>query len=184
MKRKGNHVHYERALENYFRSKGILCIAVNEAKRPVYGKTKLKNFDFLVLSNKKNLLVDVKGKKFPYVNSNKTLRFWENWVSDGDIKYMLKWKSHISLTKVTSIFCFAYWLNHASALGEIKKLKNFKGLDKRNYHFKFGKREYAFLAIKVEVYNVLKKHRSRKLKSFYISRNIFKQKVYPISKYL
>ena len=55
--------HYEAAFEDYLRHHGLPYIAVDEAKRSLFGTAKLKSFDFVVYRpNGTNLLVDVKGR--------------------------------------------------------------------------------------------------------------------------
>ncbi len=71
--------HYERAFENYLRSRRIPYIAVDEAKKTLLperahlrvesdsgdaGLT-LKSFDFVIYGERCNFLVDVKGRRVP-----------------------------------------------------------------------------------------------------------------------
>ena len=59
-------VHYEAAFEDYLRSRGWPYVAVDETKRAIFANASIKSFDFLVYSSAgANLLVDVKGRKFP-----------------------------------------------------------------------------------------------------------------------
>ena len=59
-------IHYEAAFEDYLRAKGWPYIAVDEAKKAIFAGGAIKSFDFLVYSaSGPNLLVDVKGRKFP-----------------------------------------------------------------------------------------------------------------------
>ena len=59
-------VHYEAAFEDYLRRQQIPYVAVDEAKRAIFGRVSLKSFDFVVYSSSgANLLVDIKGRKFP-----------------------------------------------------------------------------------------------------------------------
>jgi len=56
-------IRYEAAFEDHLRKNQIPYVAINEAKRPIVARKKMKNFDFIVCSRKKkNLLVEIKGK--------------------------------------------------------------------------------------------------------------------------
>ena len=58
---------YEGALEELMIRNRVTYLAINEGKQPIGpSKEKIKNFDFLVFAENRILLVDVKGKKFPY----------------------------------------------------------------------------------------------------------------------
>ncbi len=59
--------HYEAALGDYLRSRGVPYVAVDEARRSVFAGAKIKSFDFIVYPpTGPSWLVDVKGRKFPY----------------------------------------------------------------------------------------------------------------------
>ena len=59
-------VHYEAAFEDYLRAKGLPYVGVDEKKKAIFRTAKLKSFDFIVYSETGlNLLIDVKGRKFP-----------------------------------------------------------------------------------------------------------------------
>lgn len=91
VKRKGSYSHYELVFERFLRKNNFLYIAINEAKRPVFNGERVKNFDFIVISKiGKIVLVDVKGKQFPY-KSGWRENYWENWISLDDGKFLKMW---------------------------------------------------------------------------------------------
>ena len=60
-------VIYEACFEDYLRTAGVPYVAVDEAKKALFAGVRLKSFDFVVYSaSGANLLVDVKGRRFPY----------------------------------------------------------------------------------------------------------------------
>ncbi|MFW5839441.1 MAG: HYExAFE family protein, partial [Planctomycetota bacterium] len=82
-------VHYEVAFEDYLRCKGWPYVAVDEAKKAIFADAAVKSFDFMVYSESgPNLLVDVKGRKFPDTSPGRrsSSRAWENWVTREDIE--------------------------------------------------------------------------------------------------
>ncbi len=105
--------HYEAAFEDYLRGKGWPYVAVDEAHRALLANARVKNFDFLVYSESgPNLLVDVKGRKFPDLSRparQRTGRAWENWVTADDIEGLTQWE-RVFGEGFTATFVFAYCL--------------------------------------------------------------------------
>ena len=89
---------YEPAFESHLRDHGVLYIATDERKRPMFGGVKVKNFDFIVISFKGKYIVDVKGRRFADAP-------WENWIHFSDIEGMQIWAT--SSSTVYSTFCFS-----------------------------------------------------------------------------
>jgi hypothetical protein len=82
-------VIYEACFEDYLRAAGIPYVAVDEAKKAIFAGVRLKSFDFVVYSRAgPNLLVDVKGRRFPYKGG----RRWENWATRDDLESLARWE--------------------------------------------------------------------------------------------
>ena len=76
--------HYDAAFEDYLRSEQIPHVVVDEQRRALMREASLKSMDFIVYSNTGvNLLVDVKGRRFPSGGTSGSHR-WENWATDDD----------------------------------------------------------------------------------------------------
>ena len=99
--------HYERAFENYLRSRRIPYIAVDEAKKTLLpdrapfrvgsesgdGGLTLKSFDFVIYGERTNFLVDVKGRRVPRNLTSPTARGrLESWVTQDDVDSMRQWE--------------------------------------------------------------------------------------------
>ena len=85
-------IHYEAAFEHYLRQRRVPYVAVDEAKKALFANASLKSFDFVVYSQQgPTLLVDVKGRKFPYVTGRQR-RYWENWVEQSDLSDLAHWE--------------------------------------------------------------------------------------------
>src|SRR5688572_9354611 len=83
-------VHYEAAFEAFLRQRGIPYVAVDEAKKAIFTKAKLKSFDFVVyVKNGRNLLVDVKGRQ--HRNRNGRSGF-ETWTTEQDVADLMQWE--------------------------------------------------------------------------------------------
>jgi hypothetical protein len=105
-------IHYEAAFEDYLRAKGLPYVAVDEAKKAIFAGAAVKSFDFLVYSGSgPNLLVDVKGRKFPDSAPRRRghTRAWENWVTRQDVEGLVEWEKVFG-ADFRAVLVFAYWL--------------------------------------------------------------------------
>ena len=137
-------VHYEAAFEAYLRARGWPYVVVDEAKKAVFANVSIKSFDFLVYSSAQpNLLVDIKGRKFPDAargSSVKVARAWENWVPREDVESLLEWEK-IFGRDFKAFLVFAYWLQGPPQRSPFEDVHFFR---QRHYHFAaIGATEYA-----------------------------------------
>lgn len=130
--------HYDSAMEQYLRAQRVPYVAVDEARRALDAEVSIKNLDFIVYSQHgPNLLVDVKGRRFPSGAANR--RYWENWSTADDIESLQRWQQVFG-PDFRSALVFAYNLLDESHLGQ------FPG------HFAHRDRRYAFVAIELDHY--------------------------------
>jgi len=145
--------HYEAAFEAYLQARGWPYVVVDEAKKAIFGAVSIKSFDFLVYSDTRaNLLVDVKGRKFPDASrggASKSLRAWENWVTRDDIESLREWEN-IFGPEFAGVYVFAYWLQGPPQRAPFEEVHVF-----RNRH-------YAFAAISLADYASAVRPRSAK----------------------
>jgi hypothetical protein len=105
------HIHYEAAFEDYLRSRGIPYVPVDETRKAIFSGARIKSFDFLIYPpGDKPWIVDVKGRKFPYITETKAKRYWENWVTDEDLESLTEW-SAVFKEEFEARFVFAYLLS-------------------------------------------------------------------------
>jgi len=133
-------------------AKGWPYVVVDEAKKAVFANVSIKSFDFLVYSDVgANLLVDVKGRKFPDSAgpAGGSSRAWENWVTREDVESLREWEE-IFGKDFLAIFVFAYWLQGPPQRAPFEDV-----------HF-FRKRHYAFRAIPLRDYAAAGRPRSAK----------------------
>jgi len=84
--------HYDAAFEAYLRTGRTPYVAVDEARRALTADASLKSLDFIVYSQQgRNLLVDVKGRKFPTGAAGLGQK-WENWTEEDDLTSLLRWQ--------------------------------------------------------------------------------------------
>ncbi|UCG32067.1 MAG: HYExAFE family protein [Phycisphaerales bacterium] len=102
--------HYEAALEGFLKDHQTPYVALDETRRVIFAGARLKSFDFLIYpSSGAKLIVDVKGRKFPYT-SGSTRRYWENWISRADLDGLTQWQSAFG-EGYRAALVFAYWLS-------------------------------------------------------------------------
>src|SRR5579872_4744451 len=90
MAQRGN--HYDAAFEAFLRTRRTPYVAVDEQRRALLEQQSLKSMDFIVYSPRAaNLLVDVKGRRFPSGDPESGHR-WETWATAEDLPALLKWQ--------------------------------------------------------------------------------------------
>lgn len=171
MRRKGNHHHYENAVEAYLRVNNIPFIATNEGKKVLYNNGKIKNFD-LILPGKEMLMVDIKGRSWAYKSVPKNN--WENWILRDDAESLKIWSS-VSSSNQRAYLLYAFCCPDDG--GELPPC--FKG----NTFF-FNDKAYAFFLISIEDYVSNSKQRSLKPPAVSVSRKLFATLVRPLSEVL
>ncbi len=146
-------VHYEAAFEDYLRGRQLPYVAVDEAKKALFAGAALKSFDFLVYSESgANLLVDVKGRKFPDTTPgrrNASCRAWENWVTREDLESLAEWEKVFG-SGFQAVLTVAYWLQGPPLRAPFDDV-----------HF-YKKKHYAFLAVRLCDYVAHARPRSHK----------------------
>jgi len=146
-------IHYEAAFEDYLRARGWPYVAVDEAKKAIFGAASIKSFDFLVYSSTgTNLLVDVKGRKFPDSAPGRrrgASRAWENWITREDVDGLREWEKVFG-RDFAAVLVFAYWLQGPPQRAPFEDV-----------HW-FRKNHYAFVAIRLDDYVAMARPRSAK----------------------
>ncbi len=159
-------VHYEAAFEDYLRAKGWPYVAVDEAKRAIIGNAGVKSFDFVVYSQSgPNLLIDVKGRKFPDCvtgKRRKSLRAWENWITQDDVDGLDQWQGVFGEGFVSTLV-FAYWLQGPPQRSPFEDVHLFR------------QKYYAFVAVGIDDYVAAAKPRSPKWRTISIPSKQFKK---------
>ncbi len=150
--------HYEHAFRELLQQKKISYVEVNEAHRTAFADVKLKSFDFIVyLPDKRNLIVDVKGRKARPGKKNNWI--FDPWVTLEDIEALSKWQVIFGETFIAT-FVFAFWLsdNNNVTLFEPFELHN---------------RFYRFSAIYLDDYRRYIKSRSQRWNTVTIPKAAF-----------
>jgi len=169
-------VHYESAFEDYLRARGWPYVAVDEAKKAIFGAAAIKSFDFLVYSESgPNLLVDVKGRKFPEISptgrKTRASRAWENWITTDDAEGLSEWEKVFGKDFMATLV-FAYWLQGSPQRSPFSEIHIYRG------------RSYAFVGIALLDYLDSAKTRAPKWRTISVPSGEFAKKAKDIASLL
>jgi hypothetical protein len=166
--------HYERAFEAFLRQKTVPYVAVDEAKRALFGRAKLKGFDFLVYShNGPNLLVDVKGRQ---LLGGKSL---QTWTTERDVDDLEQWEQVFG-DDFRAVFAFTYWTGGGEEDGQAA----LPSMPQEPGGFEHGKRRYRLLGVGLADYRKHMRRRSAKWKTVAIPAQEFRQVATPMDDWL
>jgi len=136
-------IHYEAAFEDYLRAKAWPYVTIDETKKAAMAGLAAKSFDFIVYCESgPNLLVDVKGRKFPDLSRPRrrgASRAWENWISREDAEGLRRWEAVFG-DGFRAVLAFAYWLQgppHKSPFNDVHV---------------YRRRHYAFVCVTLAEY--------------------------------
>ncbi len=119
-------VIYEACFEDYLRATGVPYVAVDEAKKALFAGVRLKSFDFVVYSGTgPNLLVDVKGRRFPGAGSGGGRR-WENWATREDLDSLARWEEVFG-SGFAALLVFCYHLGGPEEAARFDVVHGFRG---------------------------------------------------------
>lgn len=154
---------------------GLPYVAVDEAKKAIFAGASLKSFDFLVYSTtRQNLLVDVKGRKFPDSGSRRTkgnTRAWENWITRDDVEGLGEWEKVFG-PDFRAALVFAYWLQGPPQRAPFDDVHLFR------------KRHYAFMAVWLGDYVAAARPRSAKWQTIAVPSAIFAEQACDVAGFL
>ena len=163
--------HYDLAFEAFLRERRNPYVAVDERRRALAENATLKSLDFIVYSaSGLNLLVDVKGRRFPTGGVSRGQR-WENWVTEDDLESMLHWE-HVFGDGFRAALVFAYDLVGAESATSHAQV----------WHF--GRRRYSFYGVWAGDYAATKRTRSPRWETVSIPMAEFKDLRRPIEDFL
>jgi len=163
--------HYDLAFEEYLRKDRVPYVVVDEKRRSLLKHESLKSMDFIVYSAaRENLLVDVKGRRFPSGNS-RSGRKWENWATQDDLRSLKTWET-IFGHGFRAILVFAYEVVDPRFVSLFEEA------------FEFRQRIYSFFGVGLGDYAQRMKVRSASWETVSISSRAFRELRQPIRRFL
>ena len=131
--------HYARAFESWLAERHIQYVAIDQRRKAVFSKSKIKSFDFLLYPEGKEIFVaDVKGRKFKGDSFTKLTNL-ANWVTMNDVTGLRQWRKVFG-NKYIPIFVFVYALDMIDVEPDGREIYDFR--DKR----------YVFFAVRLDDY--------------------------------
>ncbi|MGH7128200.1 MAG: HYExAFE family protein [Planctomycetaceae bacterium] len=163
--------HYDFAFQEYLRVTRTPHIVVDESRRALLEEASLKSMDFIVYSPRgRNLLVDVKGRKFPSGGDGRGPK-WENWATRDDIQSLLRWQEVFG-GDFRAALVFAYQLTDERCRAELVR------------PFACRQRTYAFYVIWADEYRRRMRRRSESWQTVCLPRRDFRELCLPIAEFL
>jgi hypothetical protein len=153
--------HYDVAFEEYLRGTCTPYVAVDEQRRARLADASLKSMDFIVTSRRfQNLLVDVKGRRFPSGGEGTGVGHkWENWATEDDIRSLLRWQQVFG-NGFRSMLLFAYEIVDPRFTGELGRpfthhgrLYSFFGVWADQYHLAMRTRSTSWETVSLRSHN-------------------------------
>lgn len=163
--------HYETAFEAFLRTERRPYVAVDEARRALTAQASLKSLDFIVYSTHgRNLLVDIKGRKFP-TGAHGTGQRWENWASEEDLSSLLQWQQLFG-DDFRAALVFAY------------DIAEQRWHDQHPVRWEFRRRTYAFYVVWADEYAASMRGRSRAWETVSVPSRDYLELRHPIAELL
>jgi hypothetical protein len=133
------HNHYEAAFEEWVREARIPYVMVDEKRRALADGGSMKSLDFILSRpGRENLLVDVKGRKYPGSHRSDGGK-WTNWAHQEDLHCMLEWEQLFG-SGFRALLVFAYEVLHPEKYPELEP------------YFAFRNRYYSFFGVWADDY--------------------------------
>lgn len=163
--------HYDAAFEEYLRGRRTPYVAVDEQRRSLLAGASLKSMDFIVYSGGgRNLLVDVKGRRFPSGGQTQNHK-WENWATADDLASLLRWE-RVFGQGFRALLVFAYHVLGSRWQNEFATC------------YEFRSRTYSFYGVWVDEYARRMRERSRSWETVGLPSRVYRQLRAPIGEFL
>jgi len=143
--------HYEQAFESWLIDNRVQYVAVDQHKRAIFSRSKIKSFDFLLYPPRPDaeiIIAEVKGRRFKGAGLAK-LSGLPSWVTMDDVRGLIRWEQVFG-TGYIAVFIFAYRIEKVDA-----------ELDGREV-YDFQQCQYLFLAVRLDDYRAFMTLRSPK----------------------
>ncbi len=163
--------HYDAAFEEFLRDQRTPHVVVDEQRRSLLQNGSLKSMDFIVYSQRStNLLVDVKGRRFPS-GAESAAHKWENWATADDLASLLCWEQVFG-HDFRSLLVFAY------------HVCEFRWLREHAAPFQHRNRVYAFYGVWADDYRRATRNRSARWETVSVPSAEFRRLRKPIAEFL
>ncbi|MCS7167616.1 MAG: HYExAFE family protein [Gemmatales bacterium] len=160
---------YEKAFVAWLRHQGLMYFFIDETHRQHLTGQGVKSPDLVVRSfDGRDLVVDVKGRRYPGGNTHKPRRVWERWCTRSDCHSLLRWSEALH---AQGVLVFVYHIRAPS--DEVYPA----WLEIWSWH----KKIFGLCGVRVERYMEHMKLRSPKWDTVSLPMEAFRQLAEPVS---
>jgi len=182
MVRQGN--CYELAFESWLRDNGVNYLYVDQQKRTIFARDKVKTFDFLLYPTSGRspdegdagiVIAEVKGKQFDGISLD-GLKGLQCWVTMEDIRGMCQWQQQLAESQrkgpVRAVFIFAYRFTNVDVDADGLEIYDFDG------------EQYCFFCVKLNDYIENMRLRSKSWQTVSLGSGSFREKSFSLRQLL
>ena len=176
---------YEKAFESWLQDNGVRFMAMDQNKRRIFARDKVKTFDFLLYPAnpapstglKKVVIAEIKGRKFKG-RSLAGLAGMQSWVTMDDVRGLADWEQVLAESKplgdvtIEASFIFAY------------KFDNIDVESDGTETYDFEDDQYIFYAVTLADYKKFMTLRSPKWETVTLPAAKFRQVAIDVRKFL
>lgn len=164
---------YEQAFESWLIDNRCQYVLVDQHKRAVFSRNKIKSFDFLLYppaKDSKIIIAEVKGRKFKGASLAK-LAGLECWATMDDVRGLIRWEQVFG-KGYAGVFVFAYWLEKIDVEPDGRDV------------YDFDERRYFFFGVKLDDYRTYMTVRSPKWQTVTLPAEKFRTCALPMEELL
>jgi hypothetical protein len=162
---------YEQAFETWLLDNRIQYISVDQRKRKIFARSKIKSFDFLLYRHDSTpVIAEIKGRKFRGASLAGRTGL-DSWVTMDDVRGLIRWEQ-IFDSSCEAAFIFAYRFEKIDVEPDGREI------------YEFGDDRYVFYAILLDDYRDFMTVRSPKWQTVTIPAAKFREFAIPIRKLL
>ena len=172
---------YERAFEGWLVENGVQYVMIDQARRSLLARNRIKSFDFLLYPAGRGrkstgpaiVVAEVKGRKFKG-KSVGGLTGLQCWVPMEDIRGLLRWQEQFDEPgeRAMGVIVFAYRFELPSVETDGREV------------YDFADHRYMFQAVSIDDYSLNMKVRSPRWQTVMLGANDFRRLAVPVRRLL
>jgi len=162
---------YEQAFENWLVENHLQFVAVDQQRRRIFARNKIKSFDFFLYPvNSAPVIVEVKGRLFKGSSLAKETGL-ECWVTMEDIRGLIRWEQVFN-DGTEALFIFAYKFENIDVESDGREVYDFDG------------NVFMFYVVRLDDYREFMKVRSPKWQTVTLPAVKFRELAVPAKEFL
>lgn len=162
---------YEQAFENWLIENQLQFVKVDQQKRRIFARNKIKSFDFMLYPvNSAPVIAEVKGRLFKGSSLVKETGL-ECWVTMEDIRGLIQWEQVFN-DGTEALFVFAYKFENIDVETDGREVYDFDG------------NVFMFYVVRLDDYREFMKVRSPKWQTVTLPAVKFRELAVPVREFL